>query len=59
MYRHVLELEALFEDHGVFSGDIADSLALERVLNEQRALAQPQISASQLANQARGGPFLV
>ena len=45
MHRHVLELEALFEDHGVCSGDIADSLALERVLNEQRALVQPLPSA--------------
>ena len=41
MHRHVLELEALFEDHGVCSGVITDSFALERMLHEQRALAQP------------------
>ena len=41
MYQYALELEALFEDHGVCSGVITDSLALEGVLYGQRALAQP------------------
>ena len=43
MYRHVLEFEALFEDH-----------ALERPLHEQRALAQPLPSALQVANRQKG-----
>ena len=38
MYQHVLEHEALFEDHGVCSGVITGSLALERVVDERRAL---------------------
>ena len=52
MYRRVLELEALLEDYGVRSGVITESLALERVLYEQGALAQPPPST-------REGPFLV
>ena len=35
MHQHVLELEILFEDHGVCSGTITDSLVLERVVYEQ------------------------
>ena len=58
MCGHVVELEALFEDHGVCSGDIADSLALERVLYEQRALAQPFPSALLLVNRHKGVHFL-
>ena len=46
--EHVLELEALFENHGVCSGVITDSLAIEVVLYEQRAFAQPPPSALQL-----------
>ena len=40
MHRHFLELEIVFEDHGVCSGTVTDSLVLQRVVYEQRALAQ-------------------
>ena len=50
----LLELEALFQDHGVCSGLVIDSLALERVLHEQRALAQPLPSAIHLDQRQRG-----
>ena len=55
MCQQVLELEALFEDHGVCSGVITDSLALERVL----ALAQPLLSASQRVNRQNEVHFLL
>ena len=58
MYRHFLELEALFEDHGVCSGVIIDSLALDRVLYEQRTLAEPLPSALQLVNRQKEVHFL-
>ena len=40
-HQYGLDLEAVFEDHGVCSGVITDSFALERVLYGRRALAQP------------------
>ena len=36
MYQHVLELQALFEDHGVCSGVISDVLALHDAFTIQR-----------------------
>ena len=45
----------LFEDHGICSGVITDSHVLERAVYEQRALAQPLPSASQLDNREKGG----
>ena len=54
MYQHVLELEALFEDHGACSGAITDSLVLKRVVHKQRALAQPLPTALQLGNRQKG-----
>ena len=59
MYEHALELEVLFEDHGVRSCTITDSLDLERVVCEQRALAQPLPTALQLADRQRGVHFLL
>ena len=53
MYWHLLELEARFEDHGVGSGVITDSLVLERTVYEQRALVQPLPTAPQLANKQK------
>ena len=47
MSQHVLELEALFKDHGVYSG-ITNSLVLERAVYDQRALVQPLPTAFQL-----------
>ena len=55
-YWHVLELEALFEDHGVWSGVTTDSPALEWP-NEQGALAQPLPCALQLADRQKGAHF--
>ena len=57
LYQHALELEVLFEDHGVRSGTVTDVLALERVVHEQRALAEPPPSAQQLTNKQRGFSF--
>ena len=54
MYPHVLELEALFEDNGVRSGVITNSVALGRVLYEQRDLPQPSPSALQSVNRREG-----
>ena len=60
MYRLVLELEVLFGDHCVCSGVITDSLALERMLCERRALAQPPPSALQsVTRQKRRVHFLL
>ena len=47
----------LFEDHGVCSGIIADSLALKSAIYERRALVQPLPSALQFATRARGTRF--
>ena len=57
--QHFLELEALFEDHGVCSGDITDSLVLERTVHEQRALVQPLPTALQLVNRQEGVRLLL
>ena len=58
MCQHVFELEALFEDHGLCSGVITRSLALGRMLCEQRALALPPPSALQLVDKQKGRPLL-
>ena len=57
MHQRVLELEVLFEDHGVCSCTITDSLVLERVVHEPRALAQPQPAALELGNNQKGVQF--
>ena len=53
MNQHALELEGLFEDHGVCSCTITDSLDLEHVVYEQRALVQPPPAALQLTDRQR------
>ena len=53
MYQHFLALEALFEDHGVCSGAVTDSLVLERAVYEQRALVQPLPTALQLVDRQK------
>ena len=58
MYRCGLELEILFEDHGLCSEVIADFLALESAIYERRALIQPLPSASESANRQRSAHFL-
>ena len=52
-----LELEGLFEDHGICSHTITDPLYLDRVVYEQRALLQSP-TALQLTNRQRGVHFL-
>ena len=54
MCQHVLELEVLCEEPGVCSWTITDSLDLERVVHEQRALAQSLPTALQSASRQRG-----
>ena len=57
MDKHALEGEVIFEDHGVCSCTITDSLDFEREVHEQRALAQPPPAAPQLTNRQRGVQF--
>ena len=52
------QLQVLFENHGVCSCTITDCLVLERVVYEQRALAQPLPTALQLVNRQKGFNFL-
>ena len=59
MYQHFLELEPLFEEYGVCSGSVTDSLVLERTVYEQRALVQPLPTAPQLANRQKGVRLLL
>ena len=59
VHQHVLELEVLFEDHGVCSGIITDSLDLERVVYEQHALAQPPPTAIHLGDRQKGIQLLL
>ena len=59
MFQHFLELEVFFEDHGVCSGAITDSLVLERAVYEQPALLQPLPSAAKLTSRQRGVQFLL
>ena len=54
-YQYVLELEGLFENHGVCSAAI---LVLERMLHERRALVHPLPSSLQLANRQKEAHFL-
>ena len=58
MDQHALELEGLFEDHGACSCTITNSLDLEHVVYEQRAVVQPPPTAQQLTRQ-RGVQFLL
>ena len=55
----VLELEVFFEDHGVCSCTITNSLFLERVVYEQRALAQTLPTSLQLGNRQNGVQLLL
>ena len=57
MYNHVPKLEVLFEDRGVCSDVITDSLVLERAVYEQRALSQSQPTALQLDNRQKGSIY--
>ena len=57
MYQRVLEL-VLFEDHAVCSGAIPDSLVLERVVYERRALMQSLREVPQLDNRQNGAQSL-
>ena len=59
MYQHLLELEALSEDHGACSGVITHSLVLVGAVNEQSALVQPLPSALQLVNRRKGARFVL
>ena len=59
MYQHVLEVEVIFDDHGVCSCTGTDSLVLERVVYEQRALVQPLPAALLLADKLWGIQFLL
>ena len=58
MFPGGLELDALFEDHGVCSAVIAGSLALERTIYRRCALVQPPLSALQLANRRKSALLL-
>ena len=51
----LMHQQILFEDHGVCSGVITDSLVLERAVCEPRALVQPLLTAVQLGNRQKGG----
>ena len=53
MYPHCQELEVLFEEHGVCSGVVTDSLVLQRTVYDTRALVQPLFPALQLANRQK------
>ena len=53
LYQCGLELEALFENHDICSGVMTETLTLEHVIYERRALVQLLPSALQLANGQR------
>ena len=55
MNQHALELEGLFEDHGVCSRAVTNSPDLEHVVY----LVQPPPAALQLTNRQRGAQFLL
>ena len=59
MFQHFVELEILFEDHGVCSDAITDSLVLERAVHEQRTLVQPLLAAVQLVKRQKGAHLLL
>ena len=57
MDQHKLDLQGLFEDHGICSYTITNSLDFRRVVYEQCALVQPPATALQLTNLQRGVQF--
>ena len=53
MVQHFLEVEVLFDDRGVWSGSITDSLVLEHEVCERSSLFQPLPTALQLVNRQK------
>ena len=59
MFQHFLKLEVLFEENGVYSGVITDSLILNHTVHGQNTVNQPLPTAPQLGNRQKGIQLLL
>ena len=59
MFQLFLELEVIFEDHGVCTGAFTDSFVLECAVCEQRALVQSLLTVLKLVNRHKRVDLLI